>query len=235
MKNRFIDFEGIHGSGKSACAWNLHNNLNKDNVEATVFFEYHMDSMIENPCDIRKTAVMTAEEFENIIREHSLYREVLRNKVKIYNDWHFIFLPDVKGCSEIHSVLEHFLADNGNLETERFMQALKSRMTAFVEHALTTNEVYVYENVIFQQILNELMRKMDCDEQGMINYILEIEQILMPLNPMIFYLYPKDLKEQINKVALERVSDNYELYPDWIDWMVEYLQNSEYEDTDCIQ
>lgn len=45
---------------------------------------------------------------------------------------------------------------------------------------------------------------------------------------MSFYLYPNDLKEQINKVALERVSDNYELYPDWIDWMVEYLQNSEY-------
>lgn len=86
MKSRFIDFEGIHGSGKSACAWNLHNNLNKDSVEATVFFEYHMDSMIENPCDIRMTEVMTAEEFDNIIREHSLYREVLRNKVKIYKE-----------------------------------------------------------------------------------------------------------------------------------------------------
>lgn len=229
MKIRFIDFEGIHGSGKSACAWNLYNNLNKNNIEeAMVFFEYDMDSIVENPCDIRMTAVMTAEEFEDIIRKHSLYTEVLRDKVKIYNDWYFIFLPDVKECPVIYSTLGHFLADNGNLESEHFMQALKSRLTAFVEQALTTNKVYVYENVIFQQILNELMRKMDCDEQQMINYILEIEQILMPLNPMIFYLYPNDLKGQINKVALERVSDNYELYPDWIDWMVEYLQNSEY-------
>lgn len=41
-------------------------------------------------------------------------------------------------------------------------------------------------------------------------------------------LYPDDLKTQIDKTALERVSDNYELYPDWIDWMVDYVQNSEY-------
>ncbi len=108
------------------------------------------------------------------------------------------------------------------------MQALKGRITAFVEQALNSDLVYVFENVIFQQILNELMRTMDCDEQQMTDYILEVEQILSPLNPLIFYLYPDDLIGQINKVALERVSDNYELYPDWIDWMVEYLKNSEY-------
>lgn len=228
MNNRFIDFEGIHGSGKSACAWNLYNNIQKNNIEAMVFFEYDMDSIIENPCDIRMTAVMTAEEFNDIIRMHPLYSKVLGDNVKIYNSWYCIFLPKVKEYIEIYDALKDYLADNGNLETERFMQALKSRMSAFVEHALTTNQVYVFENVIFQQILNELMRKMDCDEQQMIHYILEVEQILLPLNPMLFYLYPDDLRVQINKVASERVSDNYELYPDWIDWMVEYIKNSQY-------
>lgn len=228
MNTRFINFEGIHGSGKSACAWNLYNNLNMNNINAVVFFEYHMDSTIENPCDVRMTAVMTEKEFEAVIQNYSIYEEVLRNKVKIYNGWYCIFLPDVKEFPIIKALLGQYVADNGNLETERFMLALISRITAFVEQALTSDQVYVFENVIFQQILNELMRTMDCDEQQMMDYILEVEQILRPLNPLIFYLYPDDLKEQINKVALERVSDNNELYPDWIDWMVEYLKNSVY-------
>lgn len=53
---RFINFEGIHGSGKSAGAWNLFNSLNQRNVDTAVYFEYHMDATVENPCDIRKTA-----------------------------------------------------------------------------------------------------------------------------------------------------------------------------------
>ncbi|MBP2115530.1 hypothetical protein [Paenibacillus silagei] len=228
MNTRFINFEGIHGSGKSACAWNLYNNLNTNNIKAVVFFEYHMNSTIENPCDVRMTAVMTEKEFEAVIQSHSVYEELLRDKLKIYNGWYCVFVPDFKEYPIIYDLLRPYIADNGNLKTERFMQALKGRITAFVEQALSSDLVYVFENVIFQQILNELMRTMDCDEQQMTDYILEVEQILKPLNPLIFYLYPDDLFKQINKVALERVSDNYELYPDWIDWMVEYLENSEY-------
>lgn len=171
---------------------------------------------------------MTVGEFEDILREYSTYEKILRDRVKVYTGWHCIFIPDIKQYPELSTAVSQFLADNGNLETERFMQALKCRISAFVEQALTTNQVYVFENVMFQQILNELMRKMCCDKQQMVEHVLEVEQILLPLNPLIFYLYPDNLKTQINKIALERVSDNYELYPDWIDWMVEYVQNSEY-------
>lgn len=37
MNTRLINFEGIHGSGKSACAWNLYNNLKKNDITAEVF------------------------------------------------------------------------------------------------------------------------------------------------------------------------------------------------------
>lgn len=228
MNTKFIDFEGIHGSGKSACAWNLYNNLKKNDIAAEVFFEYHVDSTIANPCDIRMSAVMTEEEFEEILREYSTYEKILRDSVRIYTGWYCIFIPDIKEYPDLSTAVCQFLADNGNLETERFMQALKCRMAAFVQQALTSNRVYVFENVMFQQILNELMRKMCCNKQQMVEHVLEVEQILLPLNPLVFYLHPDDLKTQIDKVALERVSDNYELYPDWIDWMVDYVQNSEY-------
>jgi hypothetical protein len=48
-------------------------------------------------------------------------------------------------------------------------------------------------------------------------------------------LNPYDLKAQIDKVAAERLSDNYELYPDWIDWMVEYVRNSKYGERNFVR
>lgn len=81
---------------------------------------------------------------------------------------------------------------------------------------------------MFQQVLNELMRSMSCDEEQILHYILEFEEILAPLHPHVFYLCPSDLRGQMNKIAKERISDNYERYPDWIDWMVEYLKDSQY-------
>ncbi len=62
MKTRFINMEGIHGSGKSTYAWKLFQHVNEAH-HTEVHFEYCGDSIIENPCDIRMTAVMEANEF----------------------------------------------------------------------------------------------------------------------------------------------------------------------------
>lgn len=48
------------------------------------------------------------------------------------------------------------------------------------------------------------------------------------VNPIIFHLYTDDIKDIIDKIASERLSDNYDLYPDWIDFMIEYVKNSDY-------
>lgn len=228
MKTRLINFEGIHGSGKTACAWNLYNNLKINGVEANVFFEYNMDSTTENPCDIRLTSVMKQSEFNLILKKFTSYEDILKAKVVLYNGWYCIFLPDFREIPELYSSLEVYIADNGRIDSERFIQALKGKIDAFVKQAMSNSIVYIYENIMFQQVLNELMRSMSCDEEQILHYILEFEEILAPLHPHVFYLCPSDLRGQMNKIAKERISDNYERYPDWIDWMVEYLKDSQY-------
>lgn len=187
-----------------------------------------MNSTIENPCDIRLTSVMKQDEFNFILQKFTSYEDILRAKLTIYNGWYCIFLPDFKETPTLYSLLKIYITDNGKIESKRFIQALQGKIAAFVKQAMTNNIVYIYENIMFQQVLNELMRSMSCDEEQMIQYILELEEILAPLHPHIFYLCPSNLREQINRVAKERISDNYELYPDWIDWMVEYLKDSQY-------
>jgi len=129
---------------------------------------------------------------------------------------------------ELFKELQAFKAYEGRLDAHDFMHLIKNRIQHFVDTALENEKTYIFESVIFQQILNELVLFSDYTPDDMVASILEIEKILKPLNPIIFYLKPDDLKAQIDKVAQERLSDSYELYPDWIDWMVEYVKNSTY-------
>lgn len=227
MKIRFIDFEGIHGSGKSTYAWKLFQQVNE--IEhAEVHFEYFADSIIENPCDIRMTAVMDSNEFKDLLDKNVNSRSVLLEKVRVYGGFNCIFIPDFNKDENVVSMLRCYIADDGNVSKVKFIEALKGKVKAFVENALMNNKIYIFENVIFQQLFNEFMRSLSCTAEEMIQHVNEILEILSPLNPTIFYLNPIDLKAQIEKIAMERVSDNYDLYPDWIDWMVEYLKKSKY-------
>jgi hypothetical protein len=152
----------------------------------------------------------------------------LLEKVCMYGAYNCIFIPEFKQDENTVSLLRSYIADDGNISKLRFVESLKGKVKAFVENALTNDKIYIFENVIFQQIFNGFMRSLSCTTEEMVQYVNEILEILSPLNPTIFYLNPIDLKAQIEKIATERISDNYDLYPDWIDWMVEYLKKSKY-------
>lgn len=235
MKTRFIDFEGIHGSGKSACAWNLYNNLNEQGKDAHVYFEYDLDNAQENPCDLKFLAVLKKSELDFISEKFKDHRERIMSSIKQYGEYYCIFFAAFKDVPELFDELREYEAYEGRLDADDFIQLVKDRIQHFVNIALDNEGIYVFESVIFQHILNELVRFSDCTSDYIVDSILEIEKILRPLNPMIFYLKPYDLKAQIDKVASERLSDNYELYPDWIDWMVEYVKKSKYGERNLVK
>lgn len=205
MKTRFINFEGIHGSGKSACAWNLYSNLKERGMSAKVYFE-----------------------LEYISEKYAKYTERIMSNIKQYGDYYCIFYTIFSDVPELVDELKLYKAYEGRLDANDFIQLVKNRIRHFVDIALMNEHTYIFESVMFQQILNELILFSDCTDDNIVGSVLLIEKVLQPLNPTIFYLKPDDLKGQIDKVAAERVSDNYELYPDWIDWMVEYVKNSKY-------
>lgn len=52
VKTKFINFEGIHGCGKSTTAWILNEKMCQEGINSKLFLEVDMDYAQKNPCDI---------------------------------------------------------------------------------------------------------------------------------------------------------------------------------------
>lgn len=228
MKTRFIDFEGIHGSGKSASAWYLYKSLSDDGTASKVFFEADMDNAKENPCDFNFMAVLTEDQFKVLKEGFAAWENELIKKARRIGSDFMLYSPDFCACNQLLSELKKFEVYNGRFNYYKFKRLMVERFRQFVSEALQNDTIYVFESVIFQQIINELLRFTESTADMIMDLIKEITVVLQPLNPMLFHLRPDNLIEQINRVAAERLSDNYDLYPDWIDWMVEYVKDSPY-------
>lgn len=228
MITRFIDFEGIHGSGKSASAWYLYRNLIDNGTNSKVFFEVDMTDPSENPCDFRFMTIMTEEQFNTLKENFKTEKSELEKRVRKIGDYILLYYPSFCDCNELLSELKKYQAYDGRFDYYQFKSLMLERFKHFVYEALQNDTVYVFESVIFQHIINELLRFTESTTDMIADLIKEITVILQPLNPVLFHLRADNLADQISKVSAERLSDNYDLYPDWIDWMVDYVKNSAY-------
>ena len=59
-------------------------------------------------------------------------------------------------------------------------------------------------------------------------YLKELIETVLDFNPKLIYLNQNSVRDTLNRVAKERVSENKVLYADWIDLVTEYFKNSNY-------
>lgn len=236
MKTKFINFEGIHGCGKSTTAWLLNQKLCQEGIKSKVFLEVHMDNVQKSPCDIRFFSVLDEKDYRELITKEVKHSDLIKRISERIDQYYLIYSPDIKDDNvELVEKLKYYNAYDGRLDSETFIRIMLQRYRNFVDKALNDDVVYIFESVLFQYIINELLRFSDLSEEKICECIFELTNILKPLNPVLFHLRTNNLRSTIDIIAAERLSDNYDLYPDWIDWMVEYVKNSKYGEVNNVQ
>jgi len=93
MKTRFVDFEGIHGSGKTACTWNLYHNLMKHSMNDKVYFEYVVDDEQENPCNLSFISALKKAELDAIIQKFAKHKERIVSNMEQYGEYYCFSIP----------------------------------------------------------------------------------------------------------------------------------------------
>lgn len=228
MITKFIDFEGIHGCGKSTTAWILNDNLKNSGLNSRFFIEADLDNPYENPCDFTFMSVLTEEELNELKNEFPAQIQMITTFSKKIYDYYMLYYPQFNDYLDLKNKLMGYQVYEGRFNYSDFKILMKKRITDFVEEAVQSDVVYIFESVLFQKIINELLRFTNSNPKMISEFIFEMVDILKPLSPIIFHLRTEDIKGNIDKIAGERLSDNYDLYPDWIDFMIEYVKNSDY-------
>lgn len=227
MKNRLILVEGMPGSGKTTISKKIRDYLANKGLEVILYNEGDM-----HPADMAWNSLLTREEYNNAINENIEYENIIKAN-SIFEDEYVIVAYTKLGFHKNENKLMNFLEAHeiydGRVSIEIFKDIHLKRWTKFRELIEEDkNKIVIFECAFLQNHVNELLAVHEKDLDYIRKYLNELIETVSELNPKLIYLTQLSAKETLTRVSRERVSDNKETYPDWIEMVIQYFENSNY-------
>lgn len=225
MKNRLILIEGIPGSGKSTISSKVRDYLENKGIKVKLYNEGE-----GHPADMAWNAYISMEEYNELLKSNPNHEEKIKEHSRVENDYAIVAYTRL-GLGENEKDLIKFFQDHevcdGRVSLELFKNLHLKRWSNFAK-TVDSDSVVIFECAYLQNHVNELMGANNKDIDFIINYMMELIKTVEELQPKLIYLSQEDINETISRVSDERRSSNKEIWPDWIDMVIEYVENSKY-------
>lgn len=225
MKNKLILVEGIPGSGKSTISSKIANYLKEKGVNAKLFNEG--DS---HPADMAWNAYILMDEYKDLLKNNAKHESEIKKNSVLEEDYALVaytklnFGPEDK---ELAKFFESHEVSDGRSSLELFKKLHFKRWADFGQN-VDEDRVVIFECSYLQNHVNELMGAHNKDKEFITSYMLDLIKTVKHLNPKLIYLSQENIRETISRVSSERLSSNKEVWPDWIDMVIKYVENSKY-------
>jgi len=227
MKNRLILVEGMPGSGKSTISTKIRDYLGHKGIDVVLYNEGDM-----HPADMAWNALLTKEEYNNVINDNKEYENIIKKNSIFEEDYVIVAYARLglhKDENELMKMFEAHEVYNGRVTSDRFKELHLKKWKKFAEQMKEDkNKIVIFECAFLQNHVNELLAIHEKDLDYIKEYLIELIETVREFDPKLIYLNQLSVKETLNRVAKERVSDNKELYPNWIDMIIEYFERSNY-------
>ncbi len=221
---KLILVEGIPGSGKSTTARNIEQLLTSSGVRVRCFNEGDL-----HPCDLAWHSCVPIAEYEKLLETFPDHQAILRQHTSVKDAHAYVtygklgLLPDHPLFIKLKS-LEPY---NGQVSLEKFKKLHVSRWQKF--GAQTHEDVtYIFECAYLQNHIVELILTYQQSHDYIKAYLKELIETVLPLRPLLIYLSPVNVEWIINNAANERKTDRPDIWNDWIDDVIAYMENSNY-------
>jgi hypothetical protein len=239
LKHELILVEGIPGAGKTTTADRIKEKLESLGTEVVVYHEG-----VSHPADMAWNAYLTMEqygEYKNkckTIWENSEKAITLEDLNKLiekqtrFEDEHAILaytridFPEEKYWESAGSAACYELGD-GKSRLEDFTNIHLKRWTRFADEK-RHGQVVVFESAFLQNHIAELMGHYQKSDEEIIAYFKNLLRTVQKLNPLLLYLNPVNIEAVISKVAGERKAPEGTSWRDWVDEVIEWVENCNY-------
>ncbi|MCP8968048.1 hypothetical protein [Ectobacillus ponti] len=190
MKTKLILVEGLPGFGKTTTATIIEEILQKQGVQTKLFLEGNLD----HPADYDGCAYFKLHELPDILREHAQ---------QVEDGWVIPYqklrdrLPDSQ-------LADLYARDIYELPLELNRRLIADRWRSFAAAAAQEDTVYIFECCFLQNPMTVSMIKYGAAYEESLAYVQELEQAILPLQPMLVYVNQQDLESAFRRAVAER-------------------------------
>lgn len=224
MSTNIIFIEGNPGSGKSTFAKRLESTLLSQGKKVKMYQEGDL-----HPIDLAWCAILNAVEYQALLDEFpSLKEEILKFTQKIEDQYIIAYTK-----------VNHNIASNAFYERMRAFEIYRSESLSVFQMAhqklwqafpfkIEPNTIYIFECVFIQNHINELILKYNLPYEDILAYFNELMAPLIQYHPKVVFIEQADVKKSIMGVADKRRTNDPTRFRDWIDLVIEYIENMPY-------
>ncbi len=222
---KIVFIEGLPGSGKTTFSKRLKTYLSNQGKKVISYNEGDL-----HPVDLAWIAILTKKELSDLVTRYPSLKEAIFNHSKLINNRYFLAYTKVnidESSQGFYEKCEKYEIYK-KTDLDFFLQEHLDLWERFIEETSDNEFTYIFECILLQNHINELLLKYNLDLDEILAYYQKLLLRIKQLKVKLIYIRQVNIADIFSKIVKERVSDNKELYKDWIDLVIEYFEKTNY-------
>jgi hypothetical protein len=213
---RLVLVEGVPGSGKTTTAQFVRNWLESRGLRPRLYLEGDLN----HPADYESVACLTLDEYMRLLEKYPGQRALLEQHAVFLRGEYFI--PYRKLANQAGEALPAGLIDAlagceiYDLPSEKHRRVTAERWQDFTTWALAGDSTFIFECCFLQNPLTVLLAKHNLPVAEAARHIQRLAEITRPLEPLLIYLDPPDIRRTLANAAHHRPKE-------WLDYVTGYI------------
>ena len=222
---KLIIIEGIPGSGKTTTAKLIEEHYRTQGKKVIKYQEGDL-----HPVDLAWCAVMTKEEYDHALETCAEVADTIKQHTKKSDDQYIVAYTHIGLPMKDPRISELFASREvygGRVDKEAFLRIHRKLWNDFFQ-STHEEDIAIFECAYLQNHVVELMLIYNCSDNTIVNEVSTLIPNSNTIEVELIYLDCDNVKETIDRVAIQRVSSDKSKWDDWIDLVLKYIKDSEY-------
>ena len=195
--------EGLPAAGKSTFSYILQAKLRQEG-RTTVYYKEETSQ----PVDLFRQSVLPQEEYAALADRYPSLREELEQNSFASGPYHVVAYTKLRydaqlRCTALEELRSYDIGD-GRVPLSEYQRLHLYFLRQFVTRAQKTSQDYIVEGAFLHNQLLDIIGFYDLPEAALVAYYRELLEVLAPLRPHIYYIYPSNIEALIDSALTER-------------------------------